>query len=160
MDLIEKPSARLKSCADKSDSDRSERSKPSKVHDANAMNTGSGRSFGTVSAEFGGPDRETLAPLARMIFVLEGMRSCANDNVLSAAKDDADEMTGDYEDRATQSGPQTGWAPGVLTEIQTMFERDWTPEPIDHQSAKLFGQTIIAVNDAGSSTDHSETLQS
>ena len=157
MDLIEMPSARPKSCADKRDYDRTERGVSSNVPDAKASNAHSDRSPKIANTEFGGPDGETLAPLARMIFVLEGMRSCANDKVLSALKAGSDEMAGDNQSSPAQSEAATGWAPGVMADIQSMFECDWTPEPNRRESAKLFGTTIIPVNDTGSSADHSET---
>lgn len=153
------PSARLTSRAEKRDCDRPERAAPSELNDAKTMNAENECSSESANTEFCEPDHETLAPLARMILVLEGMRSCANDKVLSAATDRTAEMTGNCEDSGAQTGAKTGWAPGVLAEIQTMFERDWTPEPIRHQSAKLFGQKIVPVNDTRSSTDHSETLR-
>lgn len=133
---------------------------PSKAPEAKATRTHSNNSSEFANAGFGGPDCETLAPLARMILVLEGIRSCANDKVLSAVKGDAGKVDGEGKSASTQSEAKTGWAPGLLADMRSMFERDWTPDPIRRDSAKLFGATIIPVNDTKSLADRTETLRS
>ncbi|WP_152630615.1 hypothetical protein [Thalassospira sp. HJ] len=130
---------------------------PSKAPEAKAQSDNSSK---FANAGFGGPDCDTLAPLARMILVLEGIRSCANDKVLSAVKDDSGKVGGEGQSASAQSEVKTGWAPCVLADMQCMFERDWTPDPIRRESARLFGATIIPVNDTKSLTDRSETLRS
>jgi hypothetical protein len=101
---------------------------------------------GTMDMMFAGSERgncEALAPLARMILVFESMRSVANDRaVLTVPVHDAK-----IEQSRSDASPQTGWAPGILAEIHSMFERDWTPEPINRQDARLYGRTISPRND-------------
>jgi hypothetical protein len=160
MDLIEVPSARPKSRAEKRDRDRLERAMPSMAPETKATRTHSNNSSEFANGEFGGPDCETLAPLARMILVLEGIRSCANDKVLAAVKDAVGKVDGAGKSASAQSEVKTGWAPGLLADMQCMFERDWTPDPIRRESAKLFGTSIIPVNDTKSLADRTETLRS
>lgn len=103
-------------------------------------------------------DSDTLAPLARMILVLEGMRSAANDKTLLAISDRDAEQSKAFKPACEKTEDQTGWAPGILAEMHSMFERDWTPAPIKRHAAHAFGKTILAANDVCAPSEKSETL--
>ncbi len=103
-------------------------------------------------------DSDTLAPLARMILVLEGMRSAANDKALLAIPDRDAGQSKVLDPSFGKSEEQTGWAPGILAEMHSMFERDWTPAPIKRHAAREFGKTILPTNDTCAPSEKSETL--